>query len=989
MSELLGGGQNSSHNKIVVTNFVTLLTLMFFRVAAVQNFNDNASVTEPLGSTMTKKLLLSAAIAAVCGSSISYADGLVEGRITDVADGLSLAGAVVRIDELNREVLVGSNGRFRIPSLSAGSYTLQVKLSNEEVESRTIEVVDDETTSVNIALNSGDQAVEEVLVIGQAAQIQRALDRQRNADNMISAINSDAIGQLPDNNAAEALQRVPGLSIERDQGEGRFVRVRGISPDLNSVTVNGTQLPAPEGGRRAVALDVMPADLINSLVVTKTLTPDMDANSIGGSIEVESLSALDRDGAFYTARAEASYDEHTDQTSPVYAVTAGNTFEFSGGERLGIAGAFSTENRKFGSDNVETGGKWKFEDGEEPALEEIQMRDYSIERDRIGAALNLDLELDMNNSFFLRTLYSEYTDAETRQKTEVGFGELDDEDEFDGKERKVGETGLAEVKRELKDREETQKIVSATFGGEHFVDDWTIEYAVGFSKAEEDEPGGISAAEFELNDDVVGEEYLNGIGFTNSKKPKIIAGNDFYDAASYKLDGVEIEKAFVEDKQNSIKFDITRDFDIADHAALVKFGAKSSQRKKTENEDVELYEDFADDSLTAYVSGTVDYDLGRYGPEISPSKIRSAISGAELQDDDEGKSIAADNEIEENINAAYVMGRIDIDDLRVLAGVRHEQTNTNLKGSKVNFYEDDAEEDQLDITKVDTDNNFSHTLPSLHIRYQLADSTQVRAAWTNTIVRPTFEQMSPSFSQEGLGDDAEAEKGNPELKTMESSNFDLGIEHFTGTAGVLSAFVFNKSIDNFIFQTDLAGTSGFENFSKVETYRNGDIATITGLELAFSQKLEMLPAPFNGLLISANSTISESYAKVVTFKKDDDAVEKITRDISMPNQSDVTGNFILGFEQGPLMLRLAANYKSEYLLEVQDVEEKTEDLYQGAQTQFDFSAAYAITDQVKVNFEIANFTDEPYYAYQNKEKYNSQYEDYGPTYRLGISYTSF
>jgi len=109
----------------------------------------------------------------------------------------------------------------------------------------------------------------------------------------------------------------------------------------------------------------------------------------------------------------------------------------------------------------------------------------------------------------------------------------------------------------------------------------------------------------------------------------------------------------------------------------------------------------------------------------------------------------------------------------------------------------------------------------------------------------------------------------------------------------------------------------------------------------------------------------------------------------MPNQSDITGNVVLGYEKGDLMLRLAANYKSEYLLEVQDVKEASEDIYQGEQTQLDFSAAYNITEQLKLNFEVANLTDEPYYAYQNKEQYNAQYEDYGPTYRLGITYANF
>ena len=158
--------------------------------------------------------------------------------------------------------------------------------------------------------------LEHIEVVGQAVSIDKALQDQRRSDSVTSVVHADGIGQLPDDNAAEALQRIPGLSVERDQGEGRFVSVRGIGPDLNAVTINGTLVPSPESDRRAVALDVLPSELVQSLSVVKTLTPDMDANSLGGTVQVESLSAFDHDGLFYTLSGEASYDDNSSQTSP-------------------------------------------------------------------------------------------------------------------------------------------------------------------------------------------------------------------------------------------------------------------------------------------------------------------------------------------------------------------------------------------------------------------------------------------------------------------------------------------------------------------------------------------------------------------------------------------------------------------------------------------------------------------------------------------------
>lgn len=893
---------------------------------------------------------------AMTTAALAQADGQLEGRISDSRGDTNYRGAVVSIDELKREVLAGPAGRFRMPQLPAGEYTLSVRMGGQLLEQRRIIIADNETLSTDILLNSGSEVVEEVLVVGQAAQMQRAIDRQRFADNMINAINADAIGQLPDNNAAEALQRVPGVSIERDQGEGRFVRVRGISPDLNSVTVNGTQLPAPEAGTRAVALDVIPSDLIGSLVVTKTLTPDMDANAIGGSIEVESLSALDREGAFYTLRAEASYDEHTEQTSPAYALSGGNTVTFSNGQRLGVAGAFSYDQRQFGSDNVETGGKWDL-DGTE-ALEEFEQRDYSIERERIGAALNFDYELDMNNRLYLRTLFSSFKDDEQRIGNAVEFDDA----------QLSGATGPATVTRSLKDREETQEMQAFTLGGEHFIDAWTVEYAAGFSKSSEDESGGISGAGFTSN--------FTGMGFNGTRKPRLIAPAAFFDPANYNLDEVEYTEGLTEDEQTSVNLDITRDFFAGNYPALVKFGGKMTRREKTQDISEYVFDAFggAATTLDNFSGSKLDYELGDFGNDIRPDAVYALINGLDKAAAlDEEASRVGDYQIDENIDAAYVMGRVDINDLRILGGFRYEQTDLKLTGTGL--------DSTGNLVASNARNDYDHLLPSLHIRYALSDSTLLRAAWSNAVVRPTFEQMSPSFTNDGQ----EAELGNPALKALEAANFDLSIEHYTGTAGLLSASLFYKDIKNFVYVTDLAGSPEWAGYDEVITYRNGDDATLSGIELAFSQKLSMLPAPFDGLLVSANATISQSDASISTY----DGGTLIKRDIDLPSQSDVTGNLIIGYEKNGFMLRLAANYKSDYLLEVSDVADERGDIHQASHTQLDLSSAYDLTNHLKLTFDISNLTDEPYYAYQHQEKYNAQYEEYGPTYRFGISYTGF
>lgn len=789
--------------------------------------------------------------------------------------------------------------------------------------------------------------LETVRVIGQAASIDKALVSQKAADNIETTVTSDAIGQLPDTNVSESLQRLPGVSIERDQGEGRFVRVRGLAPDFNAATINGIQTPAPEADRRAVALDVVPADLLESLTVVKTLTPDMDANSLGGTIEVKTLSAFDRDDYYFSLSGKGGYNDNVDEISPELSVAASNQFSVGDGNRnLGIAGGISWGKRDFGSDNVETGGAWDFDSGN--ALEEFEQRDYAITRERLGMALNFDYLLSDNTSLYLRTLYSRFTDSEIRQANIF---------EFDNP-MLAGERGDMSVAKELKDREETQDISSFALGGQHFWKDWIVDFQAGYSTASENTPQEINAT-FET-DDVL----ANG-GFTNTRKPLLLAPDGFADAGNYSLAEIEEAKSDTKDTQTDLKLDFTRELYWNSHPASIKFGAKMSQRDK--DGDVDIWTHEPDATLTDY-RDNVDYALGPFGPGISTS-VENLLGDGEFQAVD---SAIEDYSISEDRQAAYLMGTVDFRDLRVLGGLRYEGTEFRAKG----FGSTDE-----DITVERFDNDEDHWLPALHLRYQLANNTIARAAATRAVVRPVFEQLLPSFEVDG----DEAYFGNPELKSLKSNNLDLGIEHYMGRAGVVSAFVFYKDIDNFAYLTDKANE--FPGLSEVETWENGEGAKLHGLELAYSRQLSELPAPFNGLLVGANMTLVDSEAEIESWDEDAGALRR--RDITLPSQSDLTGNLVLGYEYQALSLRLAANYTGEYLQEVSDPLDKRYDIYTDDHVQLDFTGHYFLTDELQLTFEAINITDEPFYAYTGKKRFNAQYEEYGPTYKLGLALKHF
>ncbi|WP_417792211.1 TonB-dependent receptor [Stutzerimonas xanthomarina] len=793
--------------------------------------------------------------------------------------------------------------------------------------------------------------MEHVEVIGQAVSIDEALREQRSSDSVKSVVHADGIGQLPDDNAAEALQRIPGLSVERDQGEGRFVSVRGIAPDLNSVTINGTLVPSPESGRRAVALDVLPSELVQSLSVVKTLTPDMDANSLGGTIEVESLSAFDHDALFYSLSTEASYDENVGETSPKFSGAISNRFSLGDGvDNFGVAAALSWQDRDFGSDNVETGGKWDFED-DGARLREFEQRDYEITRERTGFGLNFDYQPDDLSSYYLRTLYSRFKDTETRNAAGVEFEEA----------QRAGELGDAEGWRELKSREETQTIQSYVFGGERMMGFWTLSGQVGYSEARERNPGGISSATFEGD--------FADVGFSSTGKPRLTVDPSFYDPASFELDEVEWEKTDARDKEKNIRLDLARDFDIQGYASQLKFGGKLSRRDKTNDAEIWAYDDFDDLTLADFQSGKVDYALDRFGSGVSAGGLEGLIGGLDASEFyDQEESRIGDFDMSEDINAAYFMNTLDLHKWRIIVGLRYEGTEFSAKGTGLRDGEFEA---------VSSDNRYEHWLPGLHTRYELTPDTFIRAAWTNTVVRPTFEQLAPGFFIE----DDEAAFGNPDLKPLESMNYDLGIEHYMGRAGAVSAYLFYKDIDNFIYNTDLAGTGQWTGFDEALSFENGSSAKLYGIELAYSQKLNWLPAPWNGVLLGANATFSKSDAEIEG--------QGSSRSIDLPNHSDSVGNLMVGWENDVFNMRLAANYKSEYLAEVAGIDDEAHDLYADDQLFVDFKAGYFITPNLQVTLEALNLTDESYFVYTGRSNFNAQYEEYGPTYKLGLTLTHF
>ena len=381
---------------------------------------------------------------------------VVQGQITESTGAVAIEGAIVTIKETGQTTVTARDGSFRFPNVPAGDYTVEITYVGAETVSVPVKAVEGTPATVNATIGEDVALLDNILVIGQRGGQASALSQEKAADNLKSVLSADAIGDFPDQNVSEAARRIVGVSVENDQGEGRYVVIRGINPQLNSTTINGVSLPSPEGDGREVQLDVIDSDLLEGIEVTKTLTPDMDGDAIGGAIEIKTLSAFDRNGPFFKVKAAGSYNDLTGDTSPKLSARGSNIF---GDGKFGVAGSVAWFDRDFATDNKEVDGAW-FESGGVYAPEEVELRDYVVNRERLSAALNFDLKANENHSFYLRTLFSEFEDQEFRSRMEAKF----DEDAFtgiDGSGNALFDSSIEDIdyEKDIKDRNETANSV--------------------------------------------------------------------------------------------------------------------------------------------------------------------------------------------------------------------------------------------------------------------------------------------------------------------------------------------------------------------------------------------------------------------------------------------------------------------------------------------------------------------------------------------------
>ena len=907
----------------------------------------------------------------------------VTGDLTDSQRKVVFKGAFVRINELGRSATSDDRGRFRLNNVPAGSYTLVVSYVGAADTSIPIVVPAEGLNMGDVVLGTGGAgaaSIEEVVVYGQSAAIASGLNQERSADNLMSVLDTDAMGQFPDQNVAESLRRLPGVSVTLDQGEGRYVMIRGMDPDLNATSINGVRATAAEP-RRALQLDVIPSDVLDGLEVSKTLTPDMDGDAIGGSINVKTLSAFSRKGAYAKARVEGQYNELREAWNPKVSFAGSNIFEMDSGRRLGVAGAISWNDRKLHIDNNEA-DDWAVADNGSDFTEEFQPRLYTVERERIGGVLNFDLDVSDSTALHLYTLYSKFTDTELRNRMSIGLDGLDESTVTDS----FAEYSEVEIERDTKGRDKRGQIaenLSISLGSSTQLDTWLIEANLGYSYARERTPDQVSGtwvAEFESGDGpIAAADSVLSIDHSNPQLPVIDSAyaSVLTDASLYELDEIEHSAEKNEDTQTSLRLDATRDTGWGS----LKFGAKARWREKKTDELVEIWSGddmwFLSDAVLP--GGGESYNFSTPMDPVPDNDIERDILasgvGIEFEDlDSEVDSNVADFVYDENVYAAYVMGTWEGDRTTLVAGLRYEYTDLDNRGNVVVVTEEDQNgpgdppEDTVTVTPIQAKRTYSDVLPSVNLRFEFNERLIGRASVHRAVVRPRIEHTA--FRVEIDGD--EAELGNPELDPFRAWNADISLAWYPTELSVISGGVFYKKIEEFIFVQTLDDYD-WQNrtFDEATIALNGEDATVVGVEINYQQHFGFLGAPFDAFIVGINYTYVDSEG------------DTGDRKVPLPKQSASLASVMLGYDKHGLDLRLAMKYRDRF---VDELVEEDYDRYAAARTQWDFTAKYRFNNSWQMYGEFTNITNEPDHYYAGRSSRLYQYDEFGSTYALGVQY---
>lgn len=950
--------------------------------------------------------------------------GTISGEVTDISTGELLVGANVRIEGTNLGSATNVDGEFIIRNVPEGTHTLVASYLGYEPIEQEVDVTADETLELEIELQWGGMEGDEVTISVQAQGQADAINRQVQRRTISNIVSSDRIREVPDVNAAESIGRLPGVSIQRSGGEANMVAIRGLSPQYNAITVEGVRMPSTDAANRSVDLSMISPNMLEGIELTKANTPDLDADAIGGTVDLQLREAPE---GFHTDLSlEGGYNQ-LQESYDNYLVSGSVSNRFFN-DRLGAILNFNLEDRDRGTDTYNADyGLQRISEGQyQPRTDQLRLQDNDQSRSRQGASLILDYNLP-NGRIALNSFYS------TRINDEVIRSNLYHlEDQNHMYEMGINENNLTMTSNIL--------AVENDFGP--FNVHATGSYSLSRNHSPEDifvdfmEPSAFGDIEDRNNPTTIPPAAYNRIEDTN-------------------LYTIGVSETQAEESNYAFQSNATVPFQLSDFiSGNFEFGGKHSYTSRFNDEDgwnINLFyggEDTAMDHIQQNFpelgleegATTIpmepflqDYERSNFLPVMdgdwpigyTPNpdmivRLHNLLNERDLTDSD-GQSVPYyERDVEttfrndydgiENLWAGYALTEFDIGDhIMFMPGFRYEHMSTRFTAA---FVREASIPDRGDpggaIDPRTTERSNEFFLPMFHLRISPTDWMDVRLARTNTITRPDYMAFSPRMTLDFYGRYVFA--GNPDLQPAESLNHDLSVSFYNNEIGLFTVSAFHKSVDGLIYENtyqDLTTEDGERIGDHIEfpgvddrthtvitSLNNPNEAFYQGIEFDWQTNFWWLPDPFSGIVLSANYTRIHSeteYRRFTTERIADGSptgqlvVSDTTRTGRLPNQPNDVANVQIGYDLGGFSARVSFLYQGDTMQAIgnrQEADHLTADYFR-----IDARVRQELFTGFEVFANLNNINSRPDENFQSAlGQFPTYNQNYGATFDIGVRY---
>lgn len=874
----------------------------------------------------------------------------VTGSVTD-SEGRPLTSAEVVLEGANLRALTNDAGMYRLTGAPAGAQRLVVRHFGYRESETDVQLSAGGTHRADIRLEVLPVVLQRITAEGDRfGSTAAALNRQATAASVLNVVSAEQIERFPDPQVADALRRVPGVATFDDRGEAENVFLRGMAPGLTPVTLDGERLPTTGLRSREVSLSAMPAEMLGSIEVVKAITPDMDADAVGGTINLVTRQPIG-DGTILNFSGALGQHEMGYGANAL----AGLHFGQSRGPLSYMLRANFRRNDRVMDDVRHFWGIADFGQGETDVLDQLRLSTYEIRRDRYALNARVDYNLSDRSFVYVRGLYNLLGEYSIRHQYRVT--------PEDGSHVAPGRADGGRLETIGREMTRDEVLSSLTLGGETAWNEMRVDFSGTFARGRNDQPyqrylnfrSGRYNMGYDISDRNFAQWWIEGAN-----------GDQHMDPGTLNLRRHEVRTDFVTDTDLNGRINFRLPYTLAGNQAVLQFGGRYFTKDKDREAWVRRYGIPSSAVLPLSELNNGGPFRGIVGGRYQIGHTVDWSQGARFldqhfhtfnEDVDRTYSVSLDDEsidyrAQESVAAGYGMTTVDFGRFVLLGGVRVEQTTTTYRGNQSLF---DASGSHVGTQALESGNDYVNFFPMAHLRFRVDDRTNLRLAWTNTIARPDFSLLAP---YERVDQDAQQiERGNPGLLPSRVMNVDLLAERFFQDIGLLSAGVFYKRLRDFSYRSTITETSGPYAGYEVRMRQNGATAEVVGVETAWQQRLAFLPGALSGLGVMANYTYTASRAQL----------REIDREVRLPRQIPHVANLGLTFDAGALSSAVTMNHRSRYLFEVtadrvaphRSHLYPTADRYLMAQTQLDLSASYRVGPLGAVFVELNNLTNTP------------------------------